>query len=391
VEVFMRVLVNLIAFVFLAIVLYMANLRLDKCEKSSKLFLWTCRLVLTALLLEALTCVLDGKSSVIVNVLLRMLLALLYSLPPVMAYFWSLLPNALTEGEDNSINKTSLAPLIPAVANAGMAILSAFLPCLYFIDENNVYHRGQLLPILITITVSYMLAGLYFLFRQRDKLFKGDVKFLWIIFLFPMLGGILQVQLNGALLMWSMVAGSLIVLYVYLQERMIQVDSLTGAWTRQAFSQHLSQIAGKCKNEPLGILFLDIDELKAINDQYGHIEGDAALQAFSDVARSQLRRNDIIARIGGDEFVILAFISDPKDLRAIEEKIELALDNYNMKSPKPYRLTCSIGSKLYEASCGIREAIADVDRLMYEQKFMKKPCQVSGTQPVFKEIPVEQQ
>lgn len=370
-EVFMRILVNLIAFVFLAIVLYMANLRLNKREKSSKLFLWTCRLVLAALLLEALTCVLDGEPSVVVNILLRMLLALLYSLPPVMAYFWSLLPNALTEGEDNNINKTSPAFLIPAVANAGMAILSVFLPWLYYIDENNVYHRGQLLPILIIITVSYMLAGLYFLFRQRDKLLKGDVKFPWLIYLLPMLGGILQVQLNGVLLMWSLAAGSLIVLYVYLQECMIQVDSLTGAWTRRAFSQHLNQIAGKCKNGPLGILFLDIDKLKAINDQYGHAEGDAALRVFSDVARSQLRRNDILARMGGDEFVIVAFVSEPEDLRAIEKKIELALDDYNMKSQKPYQLTCSIGSKLYETSCGIREAIADVDRLMYEQKCRK--------------------
>ena len=111
-----------------------------------------------------------------------------------------------------------------------------------------------------------------------------------------------------------------------------------------------------------------------------------ALQAFSGVVRSQLRRNDILARVGGDEFVIAAFVGGPEDLRAIEQKIESALDDYNIKSQKPYRLTCSIGSKFYESFCDVHEALADADGLMYEQKRAKKDslakhtCYFSGSE-----------
>lgn len=119
-------------------------------------------------------------------------------------------------------------------------------------------------------------------------------------------------------------------------------------------------------------MFLDLDEFKVINDRYGHLEGDAALRTFSGIVRSQLRKSDVFARLGGDEFVIVAPVGGQEDLKAIKRKIETALERHNQTSQKPYRLECSIGSKMFDHSFRVQTALADVDRLMYEQKQAKK-------------------
>ena len=153
---------------------------------------------------------------------------------------------------------------------------------------------------------------------------------------------------------------------------MIQIDILTSALTRLSFGQHFSKMSGKCRKEPIGILFMDLDEFKAINDRYGHLEGDAALRAFSEIVRSQLRKSDVFARLGGDEFGIVASVGGQEDLQAIKRKIESALEGYNQTSHKPYRLEFSIGSKVFDNYFRVQAALADVDRLMYEQKQAKK-------------------
>jgi diguanylate cyclase (GGDEF)-like protein len=82
-------------------------------------------------------------------------------------------------------------------------------------------------------------------------------------------------------MMWGFAAGALIVLYVYMQDQMIQIDGLTGVWTRRSFHEHMRQLPGNRADRTWGILFLDIDDFKTINDCFGHAEGDAALKLFA--------------------------------------------------------------------------------------------------------------
>lgn len=370
-KVLMQISGNLVAFILLATVVRVANRRLEKRDQFYKLFIGACRLVLAALFLEALVCVLDGRSSAWVKNLLQILFTMLYMLPPVLAWLWVLLARALTDDGCQSNRLMSIC-WFPVSVSLGMALFSAHFHWLFFIDDSNVYHRGPLFPVFLMITAGCLLMGFVVLVRHRSTQLRGDFTLLGSIYLFPLLGGALQVLFCGVLLMWSLTAGSLMIMYMYLQERMIQIDSLTGALTRLSFGQHFSKMTGKCRKEPIGILFLDLDEFKAINDRYGHLEGDAALRAFSEIVRSQLRKSDVFARLGGDEFVIVASVGGQEDLQAIKRKIESALEGYNQTSHKPYRLECSIGSKVFDNYFRVQAALADVDRLMYEQKQAKK-------------------
>src|SRR5579885_1752849 len=88
---------------------------------------------------------------------------------------------------------------------------------------------------------------------------------------------------------------------------MQDIDDLTGLLTRAAFMRRLEGAiaAGLLGGYPLCLLLLDLDYLKAINDHYGHLAGDAALTAVAVIMRAILRGDDVGGRYGGDEFVVL--------------------------------------------------------------------------------------
>jgi len=329
VTLFYKISVNLMSFAFLSIVYYIAKLHLDRNDKFNRLYLNTCRLVLATLLFEALAVILNGHTAIYASYLLKILLAFLFSLTPFLAHYWLLFGKVLT-GDDSAKNGM-IRPVytIPVLINFIISILSVFFDLLFTVDENNQYQPGPLYIVILVITYGYFLFAFVLLFRHRHRFITADFKILAFIYLLPVLGGTLQNILPGVFLMWGFTADALIVMYMYLQELLIQTDSLTGASTRRSFVQRLNQVKETCSNRPVGILFLDIDDFKLINDQYGHAEGDMALKTFAKIIKSVLRKRDTLARFGGDEFALLVMVDDEEDLYAVETKIEAALENYN--------------------------------------------------------------
>jgi diguanylate cyclase (GGDEF)-like protein len=89
--------------------------------------------------------------------------------------------------------------------------------------------------------------------------------------------------------------------------RLVTVDHLTGAYTRRfVFDQMEREASSKARHgTPLSVIMLDLDHFKAVNDRYGHPVGDRALQAVALAVTGQLRDGDILARVGGEEFLVL--------------------------------------------------------------------------------------
>jgi diguanylate cyclase (GGDEF)-like protein len=120
------------------------------------------------------------------------------------------------------------------------------------------------------------------------------------------------------------------------------------------------------------LLFADLDGMKWINDNLGHKEGDNALIDIAHILKETFRESDIIARIGGDEFTILAIesCSDETLLTRLQDKI----NSFNAKGSRRYKLSISIGVVCYrpESPCSIDELLAQADKTMYEQKREKQ-------------------
>jgi len=155
-----------------------------------------------------------------------------------------------------------------------------------------------------------------------------------------------------------------------------QTDELTGLWNRRGFLNHGRQKLQKelsAKKEGL-LFYADLDELKAINDTYGHEEGDYALCQAANILRKTFRREDIIARLGGDEFTILTINTSLENLEGFQQRLGENLDEYNNKTKKPYKISVCMGAVPF--SCNgqksIEQLIAEADNRLYEQKRTKK-------------------
>jgi len=153
-------------------------------------------------------------------------------------------------------------------------------------------------------------------------------------------------------------------------------DELTNLHNRRGFDFLVEQqfkIAQRTKQSLL-LLFVDVDNLKWINDNIGHKEGDKALIDTADILRMQIGAANILARIGGDEF--LAVISDTFGSlpEILSKRLEESLQNRNGEEMHSIKLSCSIGFARYNPSspCSIEQLLDPADKNVYEDKKKKK-------------------
>ncbi|GAB6190097.1 hypothetical protein JCM30566_18400 [Marinitoga arctica] len=149
-------------------------------------------------------------------------------------------------------------------------------------------------------------------------------------------------------------------------------DSLTNIFNRRAGFYFIEKLLllSKRENAPIIIGFIDVDNLKTINDKFGHAAGDKALQIIANVIRKNIRNSDIVARYGGDEFIIALYNCTLNDTKRIEEKILSDLMQISEKEKINYSV--SFGFIEYTHSETLDSIISKADKLMYENKKKKK-------------------
>jgi diguanylate cyclase (GGDEF)-like protein len=123
------------------------------------------------------------------------------------------------------------------------------------------------------------------------------------------------------------------------------------------------------------LFFADLDLLKRINDTLGHEEGDKALIEAAKIFRETFRTSDIIARLGEDEFAVLAIDIKEENPEVFTARLQQLMDTQNNIGNRKYKLSISVGCSYYdpENPCSIDELMARADKLMYEEK-QKKKC-----------------
>jgi diguanylate cyclase (GGDEF)-like protein len=150
------------------------------------------------------------------------------------------------------------------------------------------------------------------------------------------------------------------------------VDELTGLYNRRGFislARQQIKTAERLARDVVHV-FLDIDGMKQINDTFGHREGDLALIESADILRETFRESDVLARMGGDEFAVLALETSPVAAEALVERLRRHVADRNSRGHRPYALSFSIGTTRHAAGtpCLLDELLARADGLMYEQK-----------------------
>lgn len=167
--------------------------------------------------------------------------------------------------------------------------------------------------------------------------------------------------------------------YKKMQEQLRELsltDQLTGIYNRRGLFTLSDPVFKQAKRQKKGIfmLYADIDNMKEINDTAGHQAGDAILIETANILKTNYRESDIIARIGGDEFVVIPVGTAGEDIEKIVARLEKSLEIYNAERKHSYRLSLSIGVTYYdpENPCSMEELLIQADELMYKHKRTKK-------------------
>jgi len=152
-------------------------------------------------------------------------------------------------------------------------------------------------------------------------------------------------------------------------------DDLTRLYNRRgffSFAQQLFRIAKRVHN-PICLVFLDVDNLKAVNDTWGHKEGDRALKEFGRILKETFRESDVIGRVGGDEFAVLVLLPSRDQGRILLERFQDRLDAFNRRRHKKFSLEASMGVVWCEPEQrrSLQNLLMTADRRMYWNKHHK--------------------
>ncbi len=294
------------------------------------------------------------------------------------SYFWFLYSELITK-KDVLKRSHLIKDAIPLAILMVLLIVSMFNGCLFYFDENMVYHKGPLYYwqgilsygyIVISAVKSLIEVAKGESYTRREELLSVAS------FAVPLLlSVVMQLFYQDAPIMTLGVSVSYLLVYINTLNMLVSVDPLTGISNRREFLKSLEEkIFSLKKDEKLCFMFIDIDSFKQINDKYGHNEGDRALKMVASVLKSVCSKNGCFcARYGGDEFAVIQPFKKDTDVERLQNKISDLIEQKHSETNSAYKLGVSIGCAYYpEQADNIQDLICYADSDMYDVKIKRK-------------------
>lgn len=263
--------------------------------------------------------------------------------------------------------------ILPLFINTVMAIINYFTHWMFYIDEANMYVRGDLFIIPSVLALLYLVLAACVIFRKYKVVVgeeeRGKMKTMMTFMVLPILGAIVQIEVYGVSLIWIGATLSILMVFINIQNSQITTDMLTGLNNRYQFNRYLNKVfLIENEREDDGLILIDVNKFKTINDIYGHLVGDEALIKTSVILKDCCNKHkSFLARYGGDEFIIVCKDKDHQELiYLINEKIT----EFNDMNKEVFKLSLSIGYAAFKDPMvkTIDELVAHADREMYVNK-----------------------
>lgn len=154
-------------------------------------------------------------------------------------------------------------------------------------------------------------------------------------------------------------------------ELLALTDTLTGIPNRRNITNLMAKEVSRCKRNggTFSMIMCDIDFFKKVNDTYGHDTGDYVLKEVAAIIQEQIRKQDVVARWGGEEFLIMLPETGINDATRVAEKLRSTLEDHKMKfGGHSFSVTMTFGAAVFEADLGIEPSIKKADDALYEGK-----------------------
>jgi len=364
------IIINIYSVSLLAVICYHSSTKKEKESLQYKLYTMMLWITIFMLVVDIFSRF-DGKSDTMYAVINYWGNFLIFFLNPILPTLWLLYVH-INLFQDEKKTRQLVCPLFAYNAvNTALVVLSQFYGWYYYIDSNNIYHRGPLFLLAGSFTINLILIAFIIIIANRRKIKKKHFFSLVFFCVPPLMCIILQVFFYGVSLMLNSVVLSLLVIFINIQNRDIYIDYLTGVNNRKMLDLYLKKkISASTEEKTFSAIMIDLNNFKNINDNYGHNEGDRALQNISTILKNCIRSNDFIARYGGDEFWIILETSDRADLEEIICRVNESAKRYNAVSNLPYKIDFSMGYAIYDyhSHLELEEFQKKIDTLLYENK-----------------------
>jgi diguanylate cyclase (GGDEF)-like protein len=256
-----------------------------------------------------------------------------------------------------------------------LLVLSINRGYFFYVDVNGFHQRGEMLIPLIVFNVSVFAFSMVYIIFNQKYIPISDFKALLFFPVPPILAVAVQLFEPQLRVLWPSMTLSILVIYIYIQSKITNTDSLTGVFNRREYEYQVYNIENnKNTKKTIGAILIDINNFKSINDDMSHQAGDKALIELGRILTKSVRKNDFIARIGGDEFCVIMQIEKEDKLFEIINRIEKNLADYNKKAVHDYCLSISMGYGIYHDKYyeSMENFLHSLDRKMYEDKAKSK-------------------
>jgi diguanylate cyclase (GGDEF)-like protein len=256
------------------------------------------------------------------------------------------------------MKKTRWFVLIPAGLIAILNIISIFTGIVFSIDASGELQRGVLGYLPYIGVGLYSVALVFILIWQSNKTVAEIVPIAFLAFAF--ISGLIFPFVIGkeySKIFCTTIAIALFVYYVFLILQLTKKDALTGLFNRQAYYAYIKG----SRKDITALISIDMNGLKEINDNHGHLAGDEALTTLANCFTSVTNNNHLVYRLGGDEFIIICRKTNEEELKALVERIKESVSNT--------KYSCAIGYS-YDGneSKDIEDMAKESDKMMYKDK-----------------------
>ena len=306
---------------------------------------------------------------------------LFYEALAVISYLWMLYVYIKLEFIKTLDKKKFFLLALPLMAFSIVAVTNPFTHILFSFDENNLYTRGGGIYFHWLVTWSYLIIPtvqtICAIAREKNKFRRQEMIPLLYFIIPPAIASVVQMMFYGVSSSQTGITVSIVIIFLVMQSSQVLTDELTGLVNRRGLDNYLAGYSMHNADTELSLLMLDLNNFKQVNDKFGHIIGDCALQEAADALKKACETFPgklFLCRYGGDEFIIIGKNHSQDEIARLKTLIHKEVETKNAEGTRPYLLGVSIGTAHGKCkdSDDIEYLIRLADEAMYNEKMQLK-------------------
>ncbi len=363
--------VNIFAALLLVIILVAMYSRRDSFHFSARLFQSLIVVNVFMLVLEILSWHFDRRPGAVSWYLNYTINWIFLWLSPLIVPLWASYIDFRIHGCRERLRRR-LYYMHPMIVSTVLLVITLFEPLVFQLSPDNVYARGPAIWVNLAVSYAVLLYVVYMAARKRHELQTRLITAILLFAAIPAVGALVQMLFLGVLTIWPLMAIVIVLTYVFLENYNASIDHLTGLFNRIRVDEYVHSLMDG--RQPFGIVVVDLDDFKAINDNHGHHQGDKALMLFAMAMGEVFRDDRMLARFGGDEFLVVTRSTDHAEIAALEDVLAKRVEELRRQAGHDFDVTFSFGYSVYDPASATtyEQLFITADQQMYMRKRANK-------------------